>query len=91
MAQHPFEVVSVDHDEDLFAPRGWEGEVPSKQGIEWIVGQHRTTGLAVRAVVVTPRRVHWCPQAIGGLTRRRRCDRIYATEYRIWNVVSSMS
>jgi len=34
-------VVLVDYDEDLFAPRGWEGEFMAKEGIEWVEGQWR--------------------------------------------------
>ncbi|MFQ6053790.1 MAG: NAD(P)-dependent oxidoreductase, partial [Candidatus Bathyarchaeia archaeon] len=37
----PYKVVLVDYDDDLFAPRGWEGEVLAAAGARWIAGQYR--------------------------------------------------
>jgi D-3-phosphoglycerate dehydrogenase / 2-oxoglutarate reductase len=34
-------VALIDYDEDLFSPRGWEGEYMANEGIEWIEGQWR--------------------------------------------------
>jgi D-3-phosphoglycerate dehydrogenase len=42
-----YKAVLVDYDEDLFSPRGWEGEMLAQAGIEWIVGQHRTPEAAL--------------------------------------------
>ena len=42
MANYSFKAVLVDYEEDLFSPRGWEGDVLAQAGIEWVVGQHRT-------------------------------------------------
>lgn len=45
----PYKAVLVDYDEDLFSPRGWEGEMLAQAGIEWVVGQHRTPETALEA------------------------------------------
>jgi D-3-phosphoglycerate dehydrogenase len=45
----PHRTVLVDYDEDLFSPRGWEGEMLAQEGIEWVVGQHRTPETALEA------------------------------------------
>jgi len=45
----PHKTVLVDYDEDLFSPRGWEGEMLARAGIEWVVGQHRTPETALEA------------------------------------------
>jgi D-3-phosphoglycerate dehydrogenase len=44
-----YKTVLVDYDEDLFSPRGWEGEMLARAGIEWVVGQHRTPEAALEA------------------------------------------
>ncbi|MBC8263774.1 MAG: C-terminal binding protein [Anaerolineales bacterium] len=44
-----YKTVLVDYDEDLFSPRGWEGEMLARAGIEWVVGQHRTPETALEA------------------------------------------
>ena len=43
----PYKAVLVDYDEDLFSPRGWEGEMLAQSGVEWVVGQHRTPEAAL--------------------------------------------
>lgn len=45
----PFEVVLVDYDEDLFGPRGWEGDLLAAAGAKWVSGQHRTPEDALEA------------------------------------------
>ena len=42
MSHYSFKAVLVDYDEDLFSPRGWEGETLAQAGIGWEVYQHRT-------------------------------------------------
>jgi D-3-phosphoglycerate dehydrogenase len=44
-----YKTALVDYDEDLFSPRGWEGEMLAQAGIEWVVGQHRTPETALEA------------------------------------------
>jgi D-3-phosphoglycerate dehydrogenase len=44
-----YKAMLVDYDEDLFSPRGWEGEMLARAGIEWAVGQHRTPEAALEA------------------------------------------
>ena len=45
----PYRAVLVDYDEDLFSPRGWEGDMLARAGIEWVVGQHRTPEAVLEA------------------------------------------
>jgi D-3-phosphoglycerate dehydrogenase len=47
--RRPFEVALVDYDEDLYEPRGWEGELLAEVGANWTVGQHRTLEGALKA------------------------------------------
>lgn len=49
MADLRFKAVLIDYDEDLFSPRGWEGELLAGAGIEWVTGQHRTPEAATEA------------------------------------------
>jgi D-3-phosphoglycerate dehydrogenase len=49
MANKSFKAVLVDYDEDLFAPPEWVSEELADHGIEWIVGQHRTSEAVLEA------------------------------------------
>jgi len=73
----PYKTVLVDYDEDLFSPRGWEGEMLAQAGIEWVIGQHRTPETALEAardadvvMVQSVRRLLTRP-VIEGLTKCR--------------------
>ena len=39
--------VLIDYDEDLFSPRGWEGELLAEAGIAWVEGQWQTPETAL--------------------------------------------
>jgi D-3-phosphoglycerate dehydrogenase len=44
-----FKAVLVDYDDDLFAPPGWVAGELARAGIDWVVGQHRTSEAVVEA------------------------------------------
>jgi D-3-phosphoglycerate dehydrogenase len=49
MANHSFQAMLVDYDEDLFAPPDWVGKELARYGITWTVGQHRTPEAVLQA------------------------------------------
>jgi D-3-phosphoglycerate dehydrogenase len=77
MAELRFKAVLIDFDEDLFSPRGWEGELLAGAGIEWVIGQHRAPQAASEAardadlVMVQSVRPLLTRDAIGGLSQCR--------------------
>ena len=44
-----YKVILIDYDNDLFAPRGWEGEMLARCDARWIVAQHREEATVVEA------------------------------------------